>query len=120
MQDFRKLKVWDRSCALVRQIYSITTAFPLEESWGVTVQLRRAAVSVSSSIAEGCGRKGGADFNRFLFIAVGSASEVECCLEVSFQLGFLKEGDRGAAIAAMTEVRRMLGALIWTLTTGNG
>jgi four helix bundle protein len=119
MQDFRKLKVWERSCTLVRQIHSITTVFPRDEAWGLTGQVRRAAVSIATNIAEGCGRKGGADFVRFLHIAIGSACEVECCLEISLQLGYLKEGERGIAVAGVTDVRRMLAGLIRTLNTDN-
>ena len=120
MQDFRKLKVWGRSCELIRLIYSLTAAFPRQEMWGIVIQIRRAVVSIATNISEGCGRKGGADFMRFLYFAVGSASEVECCLEISCQLGFVKERDREAAVAAVTEVRSMLGALIRTLAMHNG
>ena len=77
MRDFRELKVWQKAHRFVLDLYRHTQGFPAEERFGLTVQLRRAAVSVASNIAEGCGREGERDFARFLSIAGGSASEVE-------------------------------------------
>ena len=77
MQDFKKLKVWERGHHLALAIYKTTARFPKEELYGLTSQMRRAAASIVSKIAEGRGRAGGADFARFLHMATGSAYELE-------------------------------------------
>ena len=93
MKDFRDLKAWERAHPLTLAIYRATRAFPREELYGLTSQLRRGATSVSSNIAEGCGRGSDADFARCLQIAMGSASEVEYQLLLARDLagpGFLR------------------------------
>ena len=77
VQDFRDLKVWQKSHQLTLQIYQHTRNFPNEELYGITSQIRRASSSIPTNIAEGCGREGGRDFARFLQFAMGSATEVE-------------------------------------------
>ena len=77
MKDSRKLKVWEKSHQLVLALYTITASFPREETYGLTSQIRRAASSIPSNIAEGCGRDGDAELSRFCIIARGSASELE-------------------------------------------
>lgn len=78
MKDFRTLNVWQRACGLALDVYQHTAGFPVEERFGLTSQIRRSAVSVPSNIAEGCGRDGDREFARFLQVAMGSASEMEC------------------------------------------
>jgi four helix bundle protein len=77
MQDFRKLAVWKRAHALTLKVYDVTSAFPREEGYGITSQLRRSMSSVPANIAEGCGRGGNAELARLLQIAIASASEAE-------------------------------------------
>lgn len=77
MKDFRELKVWARAHELTLLVYQATGSFPREEMYGLTSQLRRAAASVPANLAEGCGRNGDAEFARFCFIAMGSASELD-------------------------------------------
>lgn len=77
MQDFKQLKVWEKSHLLALAIYQATHTFPSSEQYGLTNQLRRATVSIPSNLAEGSGRGSDADFGRFVQIAIGSASEVE-------------------------------------------
>lgn len=89
MRDFKKLVVWEKFHKLVLAIYKATTHFPKDEVFGITSQLRRAAVSIPCNIAEGAGRNSNPDFNRFLSIAMGSASETEYLLLLSFELGYL-------------------------------
>ncbi len=76
MQDFHQLKVWHKSHAVALAVYTATSSFPKEELYGLTSQMRRAAVSVPSNIAEGCGRDSQPQFAHFLQIAFGSASEL--------------------------------------------
>ena len=87
MQHFRNLLVWQKSHEMVLQVYRISRDFPREELYGLTSQLRRAAVSIPSNIAEGCSRGSDADFGRFLIIALGSSSEVEYQLLLARDLG---------------------------------
>ena len=77
MQDFKKLKVWQKSHHLTLDLYRITSSFPRSELYGLTSQIRRSASSVPANIAEGCGRYGNAELTRFLRISMGSASELE-------------------------------------------
>ena len=112
MKDFRDLQVWDKAHQLTLAVYKATACFPREELYGLTSQLRRAAVSIGSNIAEGCGRRGNGEFHKFLQIATGSASEVEYQLLVSRDLGFL-EADRHSQLEHdVVEVKKMLAALI--------
>lgn len=91
MHDFRKLDVWKKSRVLVREIYTLTAGFPREERLGLSSQMQRAAVSVLSNIAEGCGRDSRGDFIRFLKIASGSLAELQAQLYVSCDLNYLQE-----------------------------
>jgi four helix bundle protein len=76
MQDFHKLKIWEKSHSVVLEIYAVTKRFPKEEIYGLTSQLRRSAASVPTNIAEGCGRRTQRELSQFLHIAMCSASEV--------------------------------------------
>ena len=77
MKDFRQLKVWERAHQLTLAVYRATTTFPRDETYGLSSQIRRAASSIPSNIAEGCGRDGDAELSRFCQMARGSASELE-------------------------------------------
>ena len=115
MKDFRKLQVWHKAHALVLAIYRETAAFPRDERFGLTSQIRRAAVSIPGNIAEGCGRNTDHDFARFLDYALGSASEVEYHLLLALDLDFLDPDTHLALDGQTTEVKRMLSSLISTL-----
>ena len=93
-------------------VYWYTQPFPREELFGITSQIRRAAVSIATNIAEGCGRGGRGDLARFLSIAMGSASEVEYLLLISADLGLLTRIDHQELECPTTEVKRMLASLI--------
>ncbi|NIM98448.1 MAG: four helix bundle protein, partial [Deltaproteobacteria bacterium] len=93
MKDFRKLKVWEKSHHLALSVYRETTSFPDHERYGLTSQLRRAAVSIPTNIAEGCGRGGDAEFARFLQIAYGSAAELQYQFLLANELNFLDTDD---------------------------
>lgn len=116
MRDFHELKVWEKAHALTLEGYRATRAFPAEERYGLTSQLRRAVSSVPSNIAEGCGRDSSADFARLLRIALGSAFEVEYQLELARDLGFLERSDAAQLRERALELKRMLTAFIQTLT----
>jgi four helix bundle protein len=115
VKHFRDLQVWQRSMALARSVYSLTVSFPKSETFGLTQQMRRAAVSVPSNIAEGRGRLTDKSFALFLSQARGSLNELETQLELSMQLGFAKGTQCSATLREIDEIARMLNALQRTL-----
>jgi four helix bundle protein len=108
MQRYRDLEVWKRSHALVLRIYQLTKSFPDEERFGLTSQLRRAAVSVPANIAEGSKRRKSQDYARFLNISEGSLSETDYLLLCSKDLGYLPESALEPIASEIDEVSRML------------
>jgi four helix bundle protein len=112
MQGFRRLNVWEKAHELTLEVYKATGRFPKEELYALTSQLKRAAASVAANIAEGCGRGSDADFGRFLFISMGSASELEYHLLLARDLKFLAEAEYVELDGRTTEVKRMLTSLI--------
>ncbi len=115
MKDFRQLKVWEKAHQLALAVYKATRVFPKEELYGLTSQIRRASMSIPTNIAEGCGRNTDADFARFLQIAMGSASETEYQLLLSYDLEFLNKEHYEKLNTDVTEIKRMLTSLIQTL-----
>ncbi len=115
MRDFRDLKVWEKAYALTLATYGATKVFPREERFGLTSQLRRAAVSIPANIAEGCGRSGEAELARFFQIAMGSASELECELMMARDLGYVNAVTYDGLASDVTEVKRMLTSFIQKL-----
>lgn len=93
MKDFKNLKVWQQEIKVVIDIYKVSTNFPHEELYGLTSQMRRSAISISSNIAEGSGRNSDKDFYRFLDISLGSSFELETQIIISHELGFLSNDD---------------------------
>jgi four helix bundle protein len=112
---YRNLKVWQRAIDLSVTIYKFTSHFPGSELYGLTSQLRRAAVSVASNIAEGYGRASKGEFRQFIGIARGSVLELQTQLEIAKQLGFGKEPLRLAAQALAEEAGKMTWALMQRL-----
>lgn len=117
MQDFRSLKVWKAGHRLTCDIYRQTAVLPASETYGLTSQIRRAAVSVGSNIAEGCGRGGRNEFARFLRIAMGSASELEYQILLARDLGFLTDEASTSLAVSAIDVKRMLASLIAKVET---
>jgi four helix bundle protein len=115
VQDFKKLKVWEKGHRLTLAVYELTAQFPSEERYGLTSQMRRAAASIVCNIAEGCGRTGHADFARFLQIATGSASELEYQLLLARDLKFFDSHTCQQVEVQVVEIRRMLTSLIQRL-----
>ena len=107
----RKLDVWQKSMELVREIYQITTAFPKNEEYGLRSQMRRAAVSVPSNLAEGAARKGKNEFKQFLNIAQGSLSELDTQVELAHMLGYMASERHREIMSKMTEISKMLHGL---------
>ena len=112
MQDFKKLRVWQAAHRLTLDVYRATRSYPREEFYGLTRQSRDSSSSVPTNIAEGCGRGSRREFCRFLRIAAGSANELEYQLILGRDLEYLSPADFTALTDRLTEVRRMLAALI--------
>jgi four helix bundle protein len=110
-QNYRDLVVWQKAMDLVEMIYTATKLFPKEELYGLTSQIRRAAVSIPSNIAEGQGRKSSGDFARFLAIAYGSLREVETQILIAERLGYMDKQASQNLIACASEVGRLLNGL---------
>ena len=108
VRDFRDLKVWHRAIDFAVEIYRLTIAFPREERFGMTAQLRRAAVSVSSNIAEGSSRTTLKDRRNFYGMARSSLKEAESLMLLSQGLDFIRKVDSDRAMALATETGRML------------
>lgn len=89
MKTHKQLDVWMQAMALVKMVYAVTSTFPREEMFGLTSQMRRAAVSIPSNIAEGAGRCGSKEFAHFLDIARGSLAELDTQLEIAQMLNYL-------------------------------
>ena len=111
MFSFERLDVWKKSIDFADLVYRVTRAFPDDERFGLTGQMRRAAVSISSNIAEGSARFSKADFARFLEIATGSVFEVVSQSFISRRQAFLSEADFKTLYAAAEEQGRMLSGL---------
>jgi len=112
MQDFKKLKVWQKSHDLTIAVYQVSKSFPKDERFGLTSQIRRAAVSIPANIAEGCGRPTGKDRARFFGIAGGSASETEYLLILSHDLNFIDKEAEVELLEKVREIKRMLTSLM--------
>jgi four helix bundle protein len=117
VKDFRDLFVWQRSMEFVERIYRATEGFPPKERFGLTNQLRRAAVSIPSNIAEGQGRSTTNDFLRFLSISRGSLQEVQTQFELARRLGYI--GDEAACELALLsdEVAKLINGLCRSLNS---
>ena len=113
--SFRDLVVWQKAMLLVESVYSLTRQFPEDEKFGLTSQIRRAAVSIPSNIAEGQGRYHTSDYIRFLTIARGSLHEVDTQFEIALRLGFLSPNDAQEVISLLHETGRLLNGLIQSL-----
>ncbi|MGI9552154.1 MAG: four helix bundle protein [Aurantibacter sp.] len=112
MRDFRKYKVWELGHQVTLDMYKLTKSFPKDEIYGITSQMRRAAYSIPSNIAEGCGRESDAEFKRFLIISQGSASELEYFTILAKDLGYLEESVYAKINDSVNKVRRSLNSLI--------
>jgi len=108
---FRDLKVWQRSIDLAEGIYRLTADFPASESYGLTSQMRRAAVSIASNIAEGWGRRSRREYSKFVLVARGSNDELQTQLFIAERLGFGDPKFLQEANETSNEIGRMLSGL---------
>ncbi|KKW44961.1 MAG: S23 ribosomal protein [Parcubacteria group bacterium GW2011_GWA2_56_21] len=104
---------------MTEAIYKLSTSFPTDERYGLTSQIRRAAVSIPSNIAEGRSRSSRKDFVQFLHISLGSVSEVETQLELAKRLSFCGESDYNKVVNVLLEVKKMLSKMISSLKAGS-
>jgi four helix bundle protein len=109
---YRDLKVWQTAMEMVQEVYRLTQAFPREETYGLTVQLRRAAVSIASNIAEGKGRSSDKELLHFLSNAKGSLFEVETQIMIADGLGYLTRPQCEDFLSRSAEVGRLLNGLM--------
>ncbi|QEC66326.1 four helix bundle protein [Panacibacter ginsenosidivorans] len=113
---YKNLDVWKYSFDFVKEIYKATLSFPADEKFGLTSQLRRAAVSLPANIAEGAGRKSTKEFIRFLSIALGSVSELDTLLLLSKDLKFIE----GETVTELLDRLNIIGKLIYGLMKSLG
>lgn len=121
MRGYRDLETWHRAMALVKAVHIATRHFPKDELYGLTSQLRRAAVSIPSNIAEGCGRNSRKALHYFVGQARGSLAEVETQIEIAKDLGYLNLESAAALLAQAAQLGRMLtGLRAWSAKEGAG
>ncbi len=114
-RGYRDLVVWQKGMALVKRIYQVTRTFPSEERFGLISQMRRAAVSIPSNIAEGQARKSTGEFVQFISNAEGSLAELDTQVELSVDLGLCKPSQTREVCELLSEMKKMLNALRRTL-----
>ncbi len=118
-KTYKDLIVWQKAMDLAEQTYKLTKCFPKEELYGLTSQLRRAAVSVPSNIAEGQARQSTAEFKNFLSIAQGSLAEVETQILLAIRFEYLNQHQTTQALSLREEISKMLSSLRNKLATGH-
>ncbi|MDV7138996.1 four helix bundle protein [Maribacter sp. TH_r10] len=112
MRDYRKYDVWKLGHEITLNIYSITKAFPKDEEFGITSQMRRSSFSIPSNIAEGCGRASDAEFKRFLIISRGSAAELEYFMLLAKDLKYIDDVSYTTLYDKVNKVKRSISNLI--------
>jgi four helix bundle protein len=108
---YKDLQIWQKGMRLTKEIYRLTARFPTEERYGLASQMRRAAVSIPSNIAEGQARRGTKEFVQFLSLASGSLAELDTQLLLSVDLGYTQRTDATPPAAEITEIQKMIAAI---------
>ena len=111
MKMYRDLLVWQKSMALFTEIYRLSKSFPKDETYGLTSQMRRCAVSIPSNMAEGYGRNSTNDYIRFLRVAVGSLYELQTQIEIALNLRYLRKSAFSKLYESSREIEGMLSSL---------
>ena len=114
MRNFRELEIWKEGISITTLIYQLTKTYPKQEVYGLCSQLRRAAVSIPSNIAEGC-RGSNKEMMQYLNIAIGSSFEVETQLTISFNLGYIKESTFQETVARLNILQKRINSFRNTL-----
>jgi len=115
VQSYRDLEIWKRSMDLVAEIYLITKQFPKEELYTLTSQIRRAAISIPSNIAEGRSKRSTKDYMRFLNVSYGSLSELETQLMIGQKLGYIASNKLDPMLDETANIGRMINGLLSSL-----
>lgn len=116
MNNYKELKVWQKSMDLVEKVYALTLSYPKEEKYGLISQIQRSAVSIPSNIAEGAGRNSNKEFRNFLGIANGSINELSTQMELSIRIGYLKQDEVMDVFNLIAEIQKMNFSLIKKFT----
>lgn len=116
LSSYKDLIVWQKSVDMVQAVFRITDKFPKSELYGLSNQMRRAAVAIPSNIAEGAGRRHTKEYIQFLTVAEGSAAELETQLIISFRLKFVQKDDYDEIVSRLLEIFKMLRVLIKRLS----
>jgi four helix bundle protein len=111
MNNYKELKVWQKSIDLSTEVYKLTSSFPKEEIYGLTSQIRRSVISISSNIAEGSGRASNKDFGHFLSISLGSAFELETQIIIAEKLNMIEMELTGKIQNEIIEIQKMIRGL---------
>jgi len=106
--NFKELNVWQEAKNFAVFVYKVTMKFPKTEMYGITSQINRAVISISSNIAEGAGRNSNKDFSRFIHIALGSSFELETQLMIAYELSFIEEQSFQILIEKLNKIQKML------------
>lgn len=115
MSGYKGLEVWQKSLLIAKYVYLDTDTFPKHQLYGLTQQMQRAAVSISSNIAEGHNRNSTKEYIHFLWVALGSAGELETQYYIAIETGFLHQKDADRVLMLLGEVTRMLRGVIKSL-----
>jgi four helix bundle protein len=114
-KSYRDLEVWQKSMGLAKEVYQVTSSFPADEKFGLTNQMRRAAVSIPSNLAEGHARSGTQEFKHFISIAIGSVAELETQILLSAELGYLNKNRKSDLLEQLDIIGKMLRGLYKSL-----
>ena len=112
INSYKDLDVWKKSMQIVKLVYILTKEYPKDELYGLTSQMRRAAVSIPSNIAEGYARRSANSYRSFLLIASGSLCELETQILLSIEIGYVKQDTANSILKLLDDVARMLNMLI--------
>ena len=115
-RSYRDLDVWKLSIGLVKEIYQITNKFPASENFGLTHQIRKAAVSIPANVAEGQGRNSSKEFRQFLAISLGSVAELETHLIIAKEIEYINSEELDPLLSLLDRIRKMIKGLSGSIT----